>query len=111
MEVLDNERCLIVSKDASINVEDVATGIELMTGDKPHIDSGKKGILTAIARQIISHRKEGGGDVCITQEVGHWAEMLHCCFFVENARSKHRDISANSLRTELFRIISELSQE
>lgn len=44
MAVLDNEHCLVVMKNDSINVADVATSIELMADAKCHIDSGKKEI-------------------------------------------------------------------
>lgn len=41
--------------------------LELLVADKCHIDKGKDEILTAIARQIIVHRKVGCRDVPITQ--------------------------------------------
>lgn len=111
MEVLDTERYLVVMKNNSINVEDIATGIELMTGDKCHIDKGKKDILSAIARQIIIHRKNACKDVSITHEVRHWAYVLHIFFFVENSRNMHREVSEKSIETELFNLISELHDE
>lgn len=111
MSVLDNEHCLVVMKNESINVADVATSIELMADAKCHIDSGKKEILTAIARQIIVHRKAGCRDVRITREVRRWAQVLHSFFFVENSRNKEREVSVDSIETEIFKIVSELYNE
>lgn len=48
---MDNEHCFFVMKDKMINVEEVSAVIGLMAGERCHIDSGKKEILTAIARQ------------------------------------------------------------
>lgn len=109
--MLDNEHCFIVMKDKMVNVEDVAAVIGLMTGDKCHIDSGKKEILTAIARQIIVHRKAGGMGMRITREVRRWAQVLHGFFFVENSRNMHRELSVRSIESEIFKLVSELYNE
>lgn len=110
MEVLDNEHCFFVMKDKMINVEEVSAVIGLMAGERCHIDSGKKEILTAIARQIIVHRKAGSREP-ITREVRRWALVLHGFFFVENSRNMHREVSARSIETEIFKIIAELNKE
>lgn len=82
-----------------------------MVADKCHIDKGKDEILTAIARQIIVHRKVGCRDVPITQEVRHWAQILHTFCFVENSRNMYREVSAKSIVAKIFKLISELYNE
>lgn len=108
--MLDDEHCLIAMKDKMINVEDAAKVFELLAAEKCRIDSGRREILTAIARQIIAHRKVGCRDVPITQEVKRWALVLHTFFFVENSRSIHREVSAKSIETKIFEFISELDK-
>lgn len=109
--MIDSDRYLIVSKVENINVADVAASIELMTGDKPHIDSGKEEILTAVARQIISHREEGLEGTEGNREVHRWAYVLYHYFFVENRRNKSREVGLKSLETELFNLIAKLQHK
>lgn len=109
--MIEAKRYQFVSKDESINVSDIAAGIELMLVDKCHIDSGKEEILMAIARQIFSHRAAGCQDFAFSREVHYWAQVLHQFFFVENVRNKEREISLKTIETELFKLVSGLSSK
>lgn len=109
MEVIDSERYLFVSKDESINADNIAAGIELMAGDKCHIDSYRDELFAAVARQIHSHRATGCEGMGLNAEVHHWACVLHSFFFVENRRNKDRELGLKTIETELFNLIAQLN--
>ena len=93
-----------------MNLAVIAEVLDLILSDKFHIDSGRKGILEAVARQILLH-KNGDTGTCQSHEVDTWATVLALLFFVENHRNKSNPISVESLVTELRNTLSELLSE
>ncbi|MBD9092190.1 hypothetical protein [Bacteroides oleiciplenus] len=90
-----------------MNLAVIAEVLDLILSDKFHIDSGRKGILEAVARQILLH-KNGDTGTCQSHEVDTWATVLALMFFVENHRNKSKSISAESIVTELNNLLSEV---
>lgn len=81
--------------------------LNLLFGDKFHIDSGRAEILEAVAAQINHHRK-GENGTCNSKEMEAWATILSRVFHVDNRRDKSKSVSAESLVTELNSIVSRL---
>mgnify|MGYP000304648445 FL=1 len=87
---------------------DIAIGLELLSGAKVHIDSGRKGILEAVACQIHSHKLAAGTEKNLPREVRQWCGILHCFCFVENHRNGSKELTREALETELYNVLARL---
>ncbi len=111
METVETDRIILVSKDETVDMHELANGVELLLEDKLHIDSEKTSFLEVIATQIHHHREASGGSPQSEHEVSHWARLLYHLCFVENRRNRHKAAQIKSLETELYNTLARLFPE
>ena len=73
-----------------------------------HIDSGKRPLLEAIARQIHSHQEHPRQGISRGREVRQWAHILTLFCFVEKSRDRSTAMKEKTLETELYNLLAEL---
>lgn len=108
MEIIEESRWQLISKDSSLNLEEMAEALDLLAADKVHIDSGKPLLLEAIARQIHYHQEHPCGGINMSHEVRQWARILSAFCFVEKSRDRSTPMKEKSLETELYNTLARL---
>lgn len=108
MEILEGSRWQLISKDSSLNLEEIAEALDLLTTDKVHIDSGKQLLLEAIAHQIHYHQEHPRGGINMKHEVRQWARILTAFCFVEKSRDRSTPMKEKALETELYNLLARL---
>lgn len=100
--VIDDVRYFIALKDSDIDAECFAAGVKLLGSRRVVVDHERKDILRAVAFLITVRKRRGE-----KADVKAWVALLRLLYCFTNTRDGSREMSAESLETELYSTVGE----
>lgn len=100
--VIDDSRYFIALKDSDIDAECFAAGVKLLGSRRVVVDHERKDILRAVAFLITVRKRRGE-----KADVKAWVAFLRLLYCFTNTRDGSREMSAESLETELYNYVVE----
>lgn len=106
MTAIEEEQYSVVLKNKCIDVEKFSASIKLSAVQPVEVRKERECILRSAATLILMRKRKG----CKT-DVPAWAALLLTLFRFVSTRNATRDMSAESVAAELYKLVSELDLE
>jgi hypothetical protein len=103
--VIEEERYSVTLNDECINAEKFSASVKLSAVEQAEVKHERHEILQAAARIILIRKKSG-----MKADVKSWVALLMTLFRFLNSRDACREMTPESLETELHNLIKELEE-